>query len=268
MINLASAIVVTSVQVDSISPGKEGKIIINIENILTKDATDVSLNLQLEGLPFIPIGSSSDGFDEIQSGDEGKLSYAIRAANDIAPGDYQIPYTINFKLNDLPETRTGTIGIKVTGKTDLSFSLDTENPIVGTEGKLNLKIINTGFADAKFVKIKLLPSSYTLLSEKEIYIGTVSSDDFETATFNVIFNKLNPSFSAIVEYKDFDNNQYTQAINLPVKIYTKDKAIELGIIKKNNTLTYIFYFIILVVLLLIWRTIKKRRRMKKSMSRR
>jgi len=116
----------------------------------------------------------------------------IRAANDISPGDYQIPYLLRFNLNDEQEERMGTIGIKVTADTILSFSLDAENAIEGNEGKLTLKIVNKGFADARFVTVELLPVSYTLLSEREIYIGTVDSDDFETATFDVIFNKIIP----------------------------------------------------------------------------
>ncbi|OIO80336.1 hypothetical protein AUJ84_03780 [Candidatus Pacearchaeota archaeon CG1_02_32_132] len=266
-INLASAVVITSVVSDSFSPGKEGSIRIGVENTLIDDIQDVVLTLDFKGLPFIPVRGSSDGFDELNSGDDGLFNFVIRASNDITPGNYQIPYTITFDENDVPKIRTGTIGIKVEGTTELSYSIDTENPIIGQEGKISLKIINKGFADAKFVSVRAVPSGFTLLSEDDIYIGTVSSDDFETATFNVIFNSNNPSLSAIIEYRDFDNNKFTKSIDLPVKVYTQDRAIELGLIKKNNTPLYIGIGIVVIIAWFVWRSIAKRRRIKKSMQR-
>ena len=105
---------------------------------------------------------------------------------------------------------------------------------MGRQSKINLKIVNKGLADARFVSVNLNPSGFTLLSEKEVYIGTVDSDDFETATFEVIFTSEKPKLTATVEYTDFDNSKKLDEVNLPTKVYTQEKAIELGIIQRNN----------------------------------
>ena len=101
-------------------------------------------------------------------------------------------------------------------------------------------------------------------SEKEIYAGTVDSDDFETATFDVLFKAQNPTFTAVIEYTDFDNNKKTETINLPTQVYTKEKALELGIIQKSKLPLYIGIIVAFVILWIIFRSIRKKRRMKKS----
>ena len=107
-----------------------------------------------------------------------------------------------------------------------------------------------------------------MLSESQVYIGSVDSDDFETATFDVIFNKENAKIIAIIEYKNFNNEKITENINFPLNIYSEKRAIELGIIKKNNTPLYIAVVVTLILFWILWRTIKKRRRIKKSMEKR
>ena len=264
---LASAMTINSVSVDNISPGTEGVIRIEVENTLNELAKDINLNLNFQGLPFIPVGSSSGGVDELKEDDEENFAFRIRASNDVAPGDYQIPYVLTFRINSGPQTREGSIGISVNAQPELSYSADIENPIVGRQSKINLKIVNKGLADARFVSVNLNPSGFTLLSEKEVYIGTVDSDDFETATFEVIFTSEKPKLTATVEYTDFDNSKKLDEVNLPTKVYTQEKAIELGIIQRNNWPIYIGIVVVLMVIWLVWRTIRKGQRMKKSLER-
>ena len=107
---LASAMTINSVSVDNISPGTEGVIRIEVENTLNELAKDINLNLNFQGLPFIPVGSSSGGVDELKEDDEENFAFRIRASNDVAPGDYQIPYVLTFRINSGPQTREGSIG--------------------------------------------------------------------------------------------------------------------------------------------------------------
>ena len=71
--------------------------------------------------------------------------------------------------------------------------------------------------------------------------------------------------NAIIEYKDFDNQIVTKNVNLPLTIYTQEKAIELGLMKKDRTLTYAIVIVAVIILWFIYRSIKKRRRLKRSM---
>jgi len=262
--SLGSAAIVTDVSTQDLFPGSEATIRVEVENILDRDINDISLSLDFTGLPITPIGSSEDGVDEIEEEEEEDFIFRVRADNSISPGDYQIPYTLKYDDGDQKE-RSGTIGIRVIGNAEISFSVSEESPVVGEEGKVTLKVINRGFADAKFVSVRIVPDGFTLLSESEVYIGTVDSDDFETANFDVIFNKENARLIALVTYKDFDNRDIEESVNLGLDVKSREKAIELGLIDKNNTLLYLGIVVVIIVLWFLYRTIKKRRRIKRSL---
>lgn len=266
ILNLASAVVINVAETATISPGSEGRISIEIENTLQEDITDVSLILNFQNLPFIPVGSSEASVEEIEEDQEEDFSFTIKASNEIAPGDYAIPYTLTYEVNNQVKTRTGTLGVKIKADPELTYSISTENPVLNQKGTITLNIINKGFFDARFVSLKIVPTGMTLLSEDQIYIGTVDSDDFETVTFDVLFKSENPTLSGLIEYKDFENQPKIEGISLPVKVYSEEEAIELGIMKKSNLAFYIIIIVALILIWVVWRVWKRRSRMKKSMN--
>ncbi|MEK6952148.1 MAG: hypothetical protein AABX29_03965, partial [Nanoarchaeota archaeon] len=97
----------------------------------------------------------------------------------------------------------------------------------------------------------------------EVYIGTVNSDDFETATFDVIFIDNNAKLSSIVNYRDFNNDLKSEVVDIPLNVYTREKALELGLINKSYTWIYVIIVLAILVLWFIYRKIKKRRRLNK-----
>src|SRR3989338_8819153 len=152
-------------------------------------------------------------------------------ADTLAPGqEGKISITLTYTINDAIKQKTGTIGITLRANPEIIYSISQEKPIMGQSDKITLKLINKGFADAKFALIKVFPDGYTLTSDNEIYIGSVDSDDFQTASFDVTYTEKNPVFSATIEYKDFDNKKKLETISLPLTIYTQEEAIKLGLI--------------------------------------
>ena len=263
-LNLASAVIVNSVSVQTLAPGQEGNIMIELKNNLNDDAEDISLNLKFTNLPFIPIGTSEQSVDEITESDDENFVFRIKASPTISPGDYEIPYTLEYKVNTELKVKTGSIGVKVTANPILDYGITTENPVINQQGKIALKVVNKGFSNARFLSVKVLPEDFTLLSEKDAYIGEIQSDDFDTATFDVIFTKTSPQFTAIIEYIDFDNKKIIENIQLPFSVYTKERATELGIVKKSNLSIYISLIVLVIFLIILWRILKKRQRLKKS----
>ncbi len=261
---LASA-AITSIDTDTLYPGDSAKMTIRYENDLNKDIEDVTFSMAFAGLPISSSGSSEDSIKEILDGDRDKFVFVLRADNSAKPGDYDIPYVLSYR-NDSAKIviQEGTIGIKISGRTEIDFSSSVDNPIINQRGKITLKIINKGDGEARFTSVKILPEGYTLLSEDNVYIGTVNADDFESATFDVLFNSAKARLVGILEYKDLENNKLTKNIEIPLKIYTKEEAIKQGIITKNNTGLYIAIGVALIIIWLIVRAIRKRMRMKKS----
>lgn len=254
---LSLAVTINSISTETIFPGKESKIAIEIENNFDEDVKDLSVRLNLENLPFTPVGSSEQAINELEKDDEETFIFKIKASNDISPKDYQIPYILSYLIDNQQKTRTGTIGVTIKATPELAYTLTAENSILNQEGRLNLKIINKGFAEAKFLSVKIIPVGFRLLSESEVYIGTIESDDFETATFDVIFTTQNPILTAELEYKDLENSNIKKTINLPITVYTEQQALELGLIKKSNLPLYIGIVIALIIIWLVYRTIRR-----------
>jgi hypothetical protein len=264
-INAASAVVINSVQADTFAPSQEGQVTLEVENILNDVAEDVSITLSFQNTPFIPIGTSEQSVDEIDEDDDETFTFRIKAAPDVKPGDYEIPYTLTYTFDGSTKTKTGTVGIKVRANPVLTYTAESTNPIIGQKGKVTLKIVNQGFYSARFVSVKLLPKGFTSLSDDEAYIGEIASDDFQTTSFDVVFNSINADLVAAVEYTDFDNEKVTENVNLPIIVYTPQKATALGILPKSNLTFYISLIVIIIILIIVWRIIKKRRRLKRSM---
>jgi len=266
-LSLISAMSVKTVDAENFQPGSEQEISIDVKNNLNDDAGDASLSLDLKDLPFTIINYDDEAID-IDSDDTESFDFTIKASNSAEAGDYQIPYTLSYSINSTTQTlKNGTFILTIEAEPELSYSISTETPVVGSQGKIKLTIVNKGLGDAKFVSITLIPEGYTLLSEENNYIGTINSDDSETISMDVIFKQENPTFTAQIEYKDFDNQEVTKTITLPVTIYSQEEALQMGIIQQNNTFVYIVLGAVLILIWVIVRKIRKKKRMNKAQGR-
>ncbi|MBS3071079.1 hypothetical protein J4407_02135 [Candidatus Pacearchaeota archaeon] len=263
-LNFVSAVIINPSYV-TIFPGADGRVTIEIENNENFDIEGVSLALELSDLPFITVGSSEKSFDDIDENDEDSTSFTLKSSTNIIPGDYDIPYVLKYtNAENTSETfeKEGNFGIRVSAKTDLDFSAETnENAIIGDEGRITIEVVNKGLGEIKSVSVQIIPNGFELLSKDKIFVGTITSDDSDTATFDVIYNSQNPSFSAVITYKDFDNKDQTENANFNLKVYTKEEALSLGLIQQQS---YIIYIVIgiLVVAFIIYRIVKKRKKKK------
>ncbi|MEK6878985.1 MAG: hypothetical protein AABY22_05225, partial [Nanoarchaeota archaeon] len=204
MISLASAVTVSDVSVGRSFPGETTSVAISVKNTLSDDVEDVSVVLNLDNTRFTSVGGSEDSVDELREDREKSFNFRIKSANDLAPGDYNLPYTITYTFNDEKKEKKGSFGVTIDAETELSYSIEAENNVIGKTGKISIKIVNSGLGDIRFVSVKIAPNNgFTLLSEENVYIGEISSDDFETATFDVVFKNTNANIDAIVIFKDF-----------------------------------------------------------------
>jgi hypothetical protein len=265
-LSLASAISVDANYI-TIYPGEQGKVILNIDNNENFDIESVSVNLVLDNLPFSVVGSSERGIDDINEGDDDSVTFNVKASTGIKPGDYNIPYTIKFTNSETDDKleKEGSFGLRVSAKTEIDFSAEvkgvsTESPIVGQSGKLSLVIINRGLGDIKSLNVKVTPQGYELLSNGDVFIGTLNADDTDLASFDVVYKSTNPKLVAEVTYKDFDNKDQTQQVEIPFKVYTQEQALQLGLIKKSNTFVYFIILIVLIVVWIVWRRMRKRKK--------
>jgi hypothetical protein len=257
-----SFISAASVNADYISiyPGEEGKVSIDIKNNDDFDIESVSFELNLDKIPFIVVGSSEKEIESIDEGEKEDILFTIKPSTEVIPGDYDIPYTLRYTNSDTNNItiKMGNFGLRVDAKTELSFSAEPSNNIINQQGKITLRIINKGLGEAKFISVQIFPQGYDLLSTDTVYIGNIASDDSDTASFNVFFNDISPSLYAKINYKDLDNKEQSKTIVLPINVYTQEKALEMGIIKKSNNASYLVIIATLILLWIIYKKIKKK----------
>lgn len=267
IINLASALVINSVTMnpENIAPGDTSTITISLKNNGDNDLTDVSLSLDFTNLPLAPYNSGSQyNINELNSGKIKDASFKIISFNDASSGIYKIPVKIQYTEDDIPKTDQSVISVTINSEPIIDVGYEDGFLLKGQNNKIALKVINKGLSNVKFLEIDVGSSTfYNIISQDNVYIGDVDSNDFQTADFNIFFSKTAPrnvNLPVTIIYKDITNKQYTKTFDISLKTYTTQEAQSLGLIPPNNTIYIVILIIVLIVVFIIYRIIRARRR--------
>jgi hypothetical protein len=263
-LKLASAVTVDANYL-TIYPGEQGKITLRINNNEDFNMKSITASIALDNLPFTSVGSSEQDVDDIDKDDYDSASFTIKASEGITPGDYQIPYIITYtnSKTDVVLKKIGSFGIRVSAQTQLDYVVQvTGNAIEGQQGKVSLEIINRGLGGIKSSSVQIYPQGFDLLSPDKVFIGTINADDTDSATFDVLYSSTTPILKAKISYKDFDNNDQSETVSLPFKVYTKEEALKLGLISNSNAGLYLGIIIVLLIIWFFWRRSRKKKKNK------
>ncbi|MFH1358649.1 MAG: hypothetical protein ABIH37_02050 [archaeon] len=264
-----SALVIDSVIMDSsgIKPGESTHIEIGLRNNGDADVSDVSVFLDLKEIPFAPFDSSSEyGIDEIR---EGKLKYAnfeLVSLNNAKPQTYKIPVQISYLEDGKSEksVKESLISLDVRSEPIIDVSVEDSLLLKGKDNQVSIKIINKGLSDIRFLEVEVEKSTkFSLLSQKNVYVGDLDSDDFDSVDFQIFFKEdISENFNlpVILKFKDVFNKEYEESFEVPVKVYTEKKAVELGLMQKSNITGIIILIIVLIIIWIIYRNWRKRRK--------
>ncbi len=270
LINLNSALIIDTVSMTpkEIAPGESAIINIEIENNGEEDIKDISVSLNLEGIPFAPYNSATDyNIEEIENDDQEYARFEIIALNTAKSGIYKIPVEITYIQDDVQITKNSLISIIVNSEPIISVIIEDNLLLKNKDSEILIKVTNKGLSDTKFLEIEIADSIYyKILSPKTAYIGDIDSNDFDSAEFKIYFKQNIPDqidFPVTIHYKDGINNDYVKSFYIPLDIYSKEKAIELGLIKKDITGLYFAILIVLIILYIIYKKVKNRKRMRK-----
>lgn len=263
--NFTSAFNIVSVISGDFVPGEEGLISLEIENEHDFDIREINIMLDLseENLPIAPVDSSASVFvDEIEEGDDDLVQFNIIILPEANLGVYRIPILITYiNLNETLYEREEMISLSVESEPKLSLRVDEPDFIVGEFADISIGIINEGFSDVKFLKVKIGESDFfEVLSNNEIYIGELNSDDFDRAEFKIMLkdpmNSINVPIS--LEYYDESNQFYTFGDTLRLNVYSENEAKSLGLIEDKQN--YWWILVVVLGLFFIFRKIKKKRK--------
>ena len=216
---------VTDVSYTGASPGAASNITVSISNVGSADANDVSVTLDLNS-PFTAIGSSEKYVGKIASREEKEISFQSLVDSTADIKAYDIPMTVDyFDSSGNKQTIHKSIGIQVDGKPEIKIFLEKADLFTaGSKGKVTLNVVNKGFAEVKFLNLKILPTeNYAVLSSTETYIGNLDSDATDSQEFEIqLKDNVQPGQMPVkfeVTYKEKNSNvDHIDPVNLEINV--------------------------------------------------
>ncbi|MEK6835790.1 MAG: hypothetical protein AABX55_02090, partial [Nanoarchaeota archaeon] len=242
---------------EKILPGNQVTLKIRLENVGEDDIKNILVKLELNELPFAPLRSSTEKvIDELESDDDVVLYFDLIALPDATSQIYKIPVKISYDNI----VKDSLISLEVTAKAKLDVILEDSDIVkVNDNGKIAVKFVNNGLTQIKFLKVTLQPSpAYEILSTNTVYIGGVDVDDFESEEFNIIPKIKNPQLAFNINYRDANNNEFSETKSIILNVYTEEEAKQLGLVKRN--VIYSIVIPILFILVIIFALAEKEER--------
>ena len=267
----ADALTISSVDVspEQIIPGGTAEITLNLENNFDRTLSDIEVYLDFssEKVPIAPYGSGAEmSIEEIKSYKSKTLIFSVIALSDAKPGVYKIPVMIKYTDNGTEVKKSSLISLSINSNPMLYITAEDSILIKGQGNTLSIKIVNNGLSDVKLLTIKLNEViGINMLSQSEVYIGELSSDNFDSAEFKIFVSENAPGLLNMpveLRYRDAANNELKETKNLEINAYSKEEAISLGLIKRNNSLGIAITIAVLVIAFIIYGRIRKKRRQK------
>ncbi len=239
------------------APGKQVLLKILLENVGEDDLENVAVQLDLSTVPFASVGSSSEkALGKIREGREEVVSFTLSVLPEAVPMTYKIPLTLTWQSG----SATSLVSVPVVADAHLSLLAEYAEPLlVGKQGKVMLKFVNDGLAPISFLKAAVLENAgYKLLSPPALFIGEVNVADFETEELEIISSNANLVLTLNIEYRDQSNKIFQEQKLLPLEVYSKEEAQQLGLYEDSSMIFLILGGALIVfILFLAWRRRKK-----------
>ena len=254
-----------------ITPGKEAKLTISLNNLADSVIRDIRVNLDLSAdtIPFVPIKSTTEKkIYQIGSKATKSLTFDLMATADAETGAYKIPISLSYYDEiGTSYSKDDIISLIIGTNPDLTVGIEkTEIIKSGSSGEITFKFVNKGLIDIKFLNVKLSESDdYEIISPAEVYIGNIDSDDFESIEYQLYVKTSDKevSFPLALEYMDANNNEFNEKREPTLKLYTKEEAVRVGLEEKPAIGILIIVIIVIVGLIIFWRLRKRKNKKNK-----
>jgi hypothetical protein len=268
---------------ENIVPGTKSKVTFVVENLAASTLVDIKLNLEIltvlssatgvtvRELPFTPIGSGNDKTVKILApGQTAEISFDLFTDATAESKVYKVPYTLSYSDSAGNNfTKQGIVGLLVETEPDLTVNIDkTEIYSAGAKGVVEFKLVNKGFSDIKFLDVKLEEGKdFQILSNPEVYIGKLDSDDYETADFTLMVSKTAKEQIILplhVEYRDANGGLYTKDLNINLKLFSGAELKQRTNGKSSSGIIWVLIIILIVAGVVIYRKIRKNKKKKEQ----
>lgn len=249
---------------EKVAPGETINLNIVLRNTANSEIKNIVVTLGLDNLPFAPESVSEQRVDYISESGSRQVDFNLIVLSSADIQVYKVPLTMTYSDSYGNEyIRHDLISINVFEKPSVDASLEKDTLIQNLASKLNIQVLNKGLGKITFVEAKLMPSQdYDIEGSNYQYIGNIESDDYSSIEFNIIPKKSNLNILIELDYRDSNNQKYTEVKTINVQAYSVAEAQRLGLLP---SFPWLIVLIILVVIALIIFFVVRRNRKKKKM---
>lgn len=210
------ALKVTLVPVSSVEIGSEAEFVLTVEN---RGSNVESAVIEIAPTSvFTPIGSSKMYFNQIQPGENKTQTVHLGVGATAAAGYYNLYLNITSSSGTASEV----VGVSVQATPELTISEDVAAIPLGGEGKMAIKIANTGNSAIRSVYVTASSKDLQVTSSQSQFIGTLNVDDYFTYQPTVSAPaRLSPGRYTVeiaVSFKDAMNQERTIRKEVSVQV--------------------------------------------------
>jgi len=248
---------------DKVEAGDIVQIDISLLNTADTVIKDVSYEVDLNDAPFAPYQSSSvQQIDIISSSSNGQIEYSLLVDPQASSGLYKINSTITYYDDEGTEyTVNDILAISVYETPQLRAYVKRNSIDSNTgQGDVTIEIANAGISNLKLLELTVKDSAdFTLLSPTNyFYVGDIESDDTESEDITIhtdvrgLFN-----IPLTLSYRDLNNMQYEQDINIPITVLSKNDQYQYGLEERSYKSLIITCILLLSIAGFVWYKRKK-----------
>ena len=258
---------------DPIPPGQEASITFKIKNNADSLVRDLKVKLDVsdETVPFAPVKSTAErSIYQIDAKSEINFGFYFVAEPDAEGGIYKIPLTVSYAdETGASYSKEDVISLKIASSPDLLATVDSTNIYSKNKaGDVTIKIVNRGLTNIKLLTAKLKSNDdFEVLSQQEVYIGNIDSDDYETVDFKLDVKSREEvvNLPLVLIYMDSTNKEFIQTADISLRMFSASEAQKAGLVEKQSVGFTIMLLIVVVGLgIYFWRRRKKKKAAQKK----
>ncbi|MFT4305045.1 MAG: COG1361 S-layer family protein, partial [Candidatus Woesearchaeota archaeon] len=176
---------------EKVIPGKEFDLNFNIKNMAFSEISNIKVTLNLDQLsetndvvPFYTIGTANHKvIDLINANKNANINFKMIVDPHADSKLYRLPVTIDYN-NNKGERLSKDFFVTINVFDEPQYLINLENSDIyksNQRGRIIISISNIGTGRLNYLRTTLIESDdYTILSPKNVYLGNLESDDFET----------------------------------------------------------------------------------------
>lgn len=250
------------------APGSSNSMQLTLTNLADSQLKNIQVGLDLSGnLPMATSESSRKNIVSVAPDESRTVNYTLNIDESAENSVYKLPVNIDFENEAGTEfNQATTTGVNVGGRPELEAALNTDATLTdGSTEEVTFRLVNRGHGSADFVSMQLEETdNVQVIGSDEVYIGSMDSDDYQTASFRINVDAETESVTVdtldmpiALEYTDSEGEQ-SETQTVQTELYTQQELQQYGLASSGSTVP-----IVVVVLLAVggglyyWRRRKK-----------